>query len=167
MPFCLFYFARFFEKSNTTIKKIEAGTKLVHTTWYDNSAANPGNPDPSREVPWGLQSWDEMLYGAFSYTYVDETTEAPIHDKQLARTTQFVGFLDDNIDGKLSWRELPKELKKQLVQGFKAVDTNGDGGLDIQEMYVMSKRRQERAAERAAQEQTQEQDQDQVNAGAR
>jgi AhpC/TSA family protein len=127
-------------------KQVPAGTKLVHTTWYDNSAANPGNPDPTREVPWGLQSWDEMLYGAFSYTIVGETTESPVHDKLLARTTQFVGFLDQNIDGKLSWRELPKQLKKQLVQGFKAVDTNGDGGLDIQEMYTLSKRREEQKA---------------------
>ncbi len=131
-------------------KRIEPGTKLVHTTWYDNSAANPGNPDPDREVPWGLQSWDEMLYGAFSYTYVDETTEAPIHDKLLARTKQYVGFLDQDIDGKLSWRELPKNVKKQLVQGFKAVDKNGDGGLDIQEMHVLTERRQQqRDAERA------------------
>jgi hypothetical protein len=122
-------------------RRIEAGTRLVHTTWYDNSAANPGNPDPDREVPWGLQSWDEMLYGAFSYTYVDETTESPIHDKQLARTTQFVGFLDKNIDGKLSWRELPKQLKKRLVQGFQAVDSNGDGGLDIREMNELNLRR--------------------------
>ena len=123
---------------------------------YDNSAANPGNPDPAREVPWGLQSWDEMLYGAFSYTYVDESTEAPIHDKMLARTKQYVGFLDQNIDGKLSWRELPKRLKKQLVQGFKAVDTNGDGGLDIYEMHAISKRQQQRRAQEAQQ-----------NAGAR
>ena len=124
-------------------RRIEAGTRLVHTTWYDNSAANPGNPDPEREVPWGLQSWDEMLYGAFSYTYVDETTESPIHDRQLARTTQYVGFLDQDIDGKLSWRELPTQLKKRLVQGFKAVDTNGDGGLDIQEMNKLSLKRRE------------------------
>ena len=72
--------------------RIEPGSRLVHTTWYDNSAANPGNPDPNRTVPWGLQSWDEMLYGAFSYTLVDETSEAPILDKALAETTQMVGF---------------------------------------------------------------------------
>lgn len=131
-------------------KSIPAGTKLVHTTWYDNSDANPGNPDPSREVPWGLQSWDEMLYGAFSYTYVNETTEAPIHDKMLARTTQYVGFLDKDLDGKLSWRELPKDLKKRLVQGFKAVDKNGDGGLDIHEMYEMSQRSDEQRGDAAA-----------------
>ena len=130
-------------------KHIEAGTRLVHTTWYDNSAANPANPDASREVPWGLQSWDEMLYGAFSYTWVDESTEAPIHDKMMARTNQYVGFLDQNIDGKVSWRELPRQIKKQLVQGFSTVDTNGDGGLDLQEMHKLTERRAEQRREEA------------------
>jgi hypothetical protein len=124
-------------------KLIEPGSRLVHTTWYDNSAANPGNPDPNRTVPWGLQSWDEMLYGAFSYTLVDETSEAPILDKAFADTTQMVGFLDKDMDGKLSWQELPGRMKKRLVQGFKMVDTNADGGLDIQELYTMSQRSRE------------------------
>ena len=55
--------------------------------------------------------------------------------------TQYFGFIDKDLDGKLSWKELPKRMKKQLVQGFKAVDTNGDGGLDIKEMYNIEKRR--------------------------
>jgi Ca2+-binding EF-hand superfamily protein len=121
-------------------KLIAAGSKLVHTTWYDNSRANRSNPDPERNVTWGLQSWDEMLYGAFSYTLVNETTEAPIHDKDLADMTQFFGFTDKNMDGKLSWQELPRRFKKRLVQGFNSVDANGDGGLDIKEMYNIQKR---------------------------
>ena len=28
---------------------------------YDNSANNRFNPDPSKEVRWGPQTWDEML----------------------------------------------------------------------------------------------------------
>ena len=28
---------------------------------FDNSEQNPMNPDPSRSVPWGLQSMDEMF----------------------------------------------------------------------------------------------------------
>ncbi|MEQ8860935.1 MAG: redoxin family protein [Pseudomonadales bacterium] len=48
-------------------KRLPAGTKIVHTTWWDNSARNPANPDPDREVPWGQQSWDEMLFGAITY----------------------------------------------------------------------------------------------------
>ena len=140
-------------------KNIEAGTRLVHTTWYDNSAANPGNPDPERTVPWGLQSWDEMLYGAFSYTYVNETTEAPIHDAAMADTNKFVGFLDKNLDGKVSWRELPKEFKKRLVQGFKAVDKDGDGGLNIEEMHQLTLRMREARAQRGQDTQGEQQTQ--------
>ena len=52
-------------------KVLPAGTRVVHTTWWDNSAQNPANPDPSRAVPWGRQSWDEMLFGTLSFRYLD------------------------------------------------------------------------------------------------
>ena len=53
-------------------KVLPAGTRIVHTTTWDNSTQNPANPDPSREVPWGQQSWDEMLFGSISYRYLEE-----------------------------------------------------------------------------------------------
>ena len=57
-------------------KVIPAGTRVVHRTWWDNSSQNPANPDPDREVPWGLQSWDEMLYGAIDFRVLaDGSTE--------------------------------------------------------------------------------------------
>ncbi len=55
-----------------TPKVIPAGTKVVHRTWWDNSVTNPANPDPSRDVPWGEQSWDEMLFGTMSYRVLDK-----------------------------------------------------------------------------------------------
>ena len=128
-------------------KRVEPGARLVHTTWYDNSANNPGNPDPNRNVPWGQQSWDEMLYGAFSYTYVNETTEAPLHDKMLADTTQSFGFMDKNFDGKLTMAELPDRWKKRLASSFKRADADGDGGLSIKEMHrLLQMRERQRAA---------------------
>lgn len=56
----------------TEPKRIPAGTRIAHRTWWDNSAQNPANPDPSREVPWGLQSWDEMLYGAMDFRVLED-----------------------------------------------------------------------------------------------
>ena len=53
-------------------KVLPAGTRVVHTTWWDNSAQNPANPDPNREVPWGRQSWDEMLFGSLRFRYLDD-----------------------------------------------------------------------------------------------
>jgi len=40
-----------------------AGTKITSTAHFDNSAQNLANPDPSRPIPWGEQSWDEMFFG--------------------------------------------------------------------------------------------------------
>ncbi len=37
------------------------GTRFVSTAWYDNSAANPDNPDPTAEVRNGPQTNDEMM----------------------------------------------------------------------------------------------------------
>lgn len=56
---------------------LPAGTRIVHTTWWDNSAQNPANPDPTRDVTWGQQSWEEMLFGAVSLRYLEEGEEPP------------------------------------------------------------------------------------------
>ncbi|MFL6871825.1 MAG: redoxin domain-containing protein [Candidatus Azotimanducaceae bacterium] len=52
-------------------KRLPAGTRIVHRTWWDNSVRNPANPDASRSVPWGEQSFDEMLFGAIRYRELD------------------------------------------------------------------------------------------------
>ena len=44
---------------------LKKGTRLSWTAWYDNSANNPLNPDPSAEVRYGQQSWEEMMVGFF------------------------------------------------------------------------------------------------------
>ncbi len=36
------------------------GTRLIVISHFDNSANNPNNPDPTKEVRWGFQNWDEM-----------------------------------------------------------------------------------------------------------
>ena len=44
---------------------LKAGTELQAVAWYDNSANNPHNPDPSAAVRWGEQTYDEMMIGFF------------------------------------------------------------------------------------------------------
>ncbi len=46
-------------------RRLPAGTRLLFTAWYDNSANNPRNPDPSAEVTYGRQSREEMMVGFF------------------------------------------------------------------------------------------------------
>src|ERR1700719_4235028 len=45
------------------------GTKIECTAHFDNSAKNPENPDPTKTVIWGQQSWDEMMVGFFNLVY--------------------------------------------------------------------------------------------------
>ena len=53
-------------------KVLSAGTRIVHTTWWDNSSENLGNPDPGTEVRWGFQSSDEMMIGWITFSYINE-----------------------------------------------------------------------------------------------
>jgi hypothetical protein len=57
----------------TEPKLVPAGTKIRAIAAFDNSKQNKANPDPSRKVPWGQQSWDEMFFGSVTYKYVDQT----------------------------------------------------------------------------------------------
>lgn len=47
---------------------LPAGTLIQCTARWDNSPNNPNNPDPSAEVRWGDQSWQEMLVGFMDVT---------------------------------------------------------------------------------------------------
>ena len=42
------------------------GTRIECTAHYDNSPNNPYNPDPTKAVKWGEQTWEEMMIGWFS-----------------------------------------------------------------------------------------------------
>jgi hypothetical protein len=44
---------------------LKKGTKLAWMAHYDNSKRNPRNPDPTVDVGYGHQSWDEMMVGFF------------------------------------------------------------------------------------------------------
>jgi len=49
-----------------------AGTKIEHSTTWDNSSQNPANPDPNQVVTWGEQSFEEMLFASMVFRYLDE-----------------------------------------------------------------------------------------------
>ncbi len=46
---------------------LRSGEQLRFTAWYDNSAENPANPDPTATVRWGPQTFDEMHLGYVEY----------------------------------------------------------------------------------------------------
>jgi hypothetical protein len=49
-------------------KKFPKGTKIEVVSHFDNSPFNPYNPDPTKEVRNGQQTFQEMMYGFFFYT---------------------------------------------------------------------------------------------------
>lgn len=57
-------------------KRLPAGTELRASATYDNSAANPINPDPSVTVRFGEQTTDEMFLGYYEIA-LDATQPRP------------------------------------------------------------------------------------------
>jgi mono/diheme cytochrome c family protein len=48
---------------------LPAGSRIECTAHYDNSAKNPENPDPTKTVTWGQQSFDEMMVCFFNVAF--------------------------------------------------------------------------------------------------
>lgn len=46
---------------------VPGGSVIKATAWYDNSTGNPANPDPTKLVRWGPQTFDEMMLGYVEY----------------------------------------------------------------------------------------------------
>lgn len=114
-------------------KKVPAGTMIIVTAQYDNSRFNEANPDPSATVRWGAQSEDEMLTGAFTFSWDDETSQHKTHDGNRWVINKKVGYLDVNMDGKIVASELPADRRKYFDSFAAQVDSNGDGAVTYQE----------------------------------
>jgi len=117
---------------------LPAGAILRATAWYDNSVNNPANPDPNRIVPWGPQTFDEMMIGYVEY-YMEEgkiDRFASVPEIAALRTlgsgagleTMFKQ-LDKDKDGKLSVEELPQGQQSKLMR----LDTDGDEAISMKE----------------------------------
>jgi mono/diheme cytochrome c family protein len=67
---------------------LEPGTKIKATAWWDNSANNKDNPDPTKDVKWGEQSWEEMLIGFVDVAVDPNITNRNIYSKQKVTSPQ-------------------------------------------------------------------------------
>jgi hypothetical protein len=54
------------------------GTKLVTTAYFDNSANNPLNPDPSKTIRWGEPSNEEMMGFWLAFADVDPASQTSL-----------------------------------------------------------------------------------------
>lgn len=114
---------------------VARSSKLVVTGWYDNSADNPANPDPTITVNWGDQTDEEMLIGYIEYYVPGDPVVADgtsTGDDPIARRFRRV---DRDGDGKVSREELP------LERLFGRLDQDEDGFVSLEEARaVLGKR---------------------------
>jgi hypothetical protein len=129
---------------------VPAGSKLIAHWTYDNSKENPANPDPTKTITWGEQSWQEMFYTAIRYRWLDETSakQLPQYDQDLNKT-RMLGMLDANIDGKLQKAELKGEMGRMLGKYFEVLDKDHDGSLNMAELEAASKMMPQRRRQQA------------------
>jgi hypothetical protein len=71
--------------------RLPAGTVLTATGNYDNSDANPNNPDPDVEVHIGPQTTDEMFNGYYDYCLADQDLTEPLWRRWARKPVTWIG----------------------------------------------------------------------------
>jgi hypothetical protein len=126
--------------------RLPAGSVIHAELRYDNSEANPDNPNvPPRRVRWGRETSDEMGSVTLLVTPKDEgdldqLNQAIRQQRGDAAATRvsnsvvnrFAGY-DKNGDERLSKDEMPRQLRRF----FERLDKNGDGSLTLAEAKVL------------------------------
>ncbi len=74
-------------------KLIPKGTYMRCTAHYDNSEDNLANPDPTEEVTFGDQTWEEMMFGFFT-SIVPREPESAADTEEPAKPTPSAGDAD-------------------------------------------------------------------------
>lgn len=110
--------------------EVKAGDEMVYRAWYDNSAKNASNPDPTKTVGWGDQTYEEMHLGYFEYLLPDEK---PGEGKSGSFTGGF-GGLGSLLGGGQARPARPGAGGAgMLTRMFDFLDTDKDGFLSAAE----------------------------------
>ena len=106
--------------------RLPKGTRLNVEIAYDNSDANPNNPNqPARRIKWGPMSTDEM--GALTLSMM------PARDEDLAALRQaHRAHIADLFIDRAQESTSPKERERVEMMG-KIFDKNGNGKIDADE----------------------------------
>ena len=120
---------------------------------FDNSSQNPFNPDPSKYVMWGDQTWEEMAIGFFDVSVPRNPDESKETTKPAAKkaeaeverakqtklqaevdrtVSRFFKRFDANGDDVVTKDELPIAL--QSKRGYSRWNTDGKPGLSVEEV---------------------------------
>lgn len=126
----------------TEPKLLPKGTEMLCTAHWDNSTENLSNPDPTIDVSWGDQSWEEMMIGFYIELFPKGEASRPSRRGGFGNPdpAQILGMLDRNDDGLLSKEELPERFAEQLS----LADSDGDGMINEAEIGEFFKKMRER-----------------------
>lgn len=117
-------------------RKLPAGSVLFCQATFDNSEDNPANPDPTKTVRWGDQSWEEMMLGFFDVV-LPRDDQRPAGEKPVHPGLDVIGMFDvgdaDHDSGLSKDEALANEL---LTKHFATIDADGDGKLQLGEILA-------------------------------
>ena len=100
--------------------EVPKGSRLHAVAHWDNSRNNPYNPDPNKEVRFGLQTWEEMMVGWVVYTWKHPETADKLTRQKADPAEQMFDRFDRNGDNVITADEVPERLKAYLkLQGYK------------------------------------------------
>lgn len=139
VPHYDFNWQRYFQFENPI--HAPAGTRLIHRTVYDNSEANLSNPDATKLVRFGEQTWEEMLYGGVSFRYENKEDDVREIDTGKYLTGITMGYMDLDMDGMVELEEMPERARQGLAMAFVILDKNKTGGLEFDEFQQLMTQR--------------------------
>jgi hypothetical protein len=90
------------------------GSRVWTVAHWDNSTNNPYNPDPSKRVNFGLQTWDEMMVGWLVYVWERPETAEELAKNPPSPADQMFDRLDRNGDEVITPDEIPERMKPFL-----------------------------------------------------
>ena len=108
---------------------------------FDNSSANPANPDPTKAVMWGDQTDEEMAV-AFAFVAIPRTRQADgnaqkrrdspqLSSRAQTGVDEYLKKYDADKNGIISRAELPRVVREN---GFRTLDLDRNGELSTEEI---------------------------------
>lgn len=124
-------------------KPLPRGTRVECVAHFDNSERNLNNPDPTKTVRWGDQTWDEMMIGYFDLAFPRRGKDTPegangangVDRGSNSRAEEALKRFDANGDGQIQQNEVPP----RLLPIFQRLDADKNGELTLRELELLSR----------------------------
>jgi hypothetical protein len=100
------------------------GTRIDCVAHFDNSEGNAANPDPSKTLTFGTDSYDEMMIGFIDYIVDDGMSPKAIADP----IEQKIADLVDMHSGFVYSLKVPLDASKGMQKTAIVMPREGDGG---------------------------------------